>query len=316
MKRGLLLKSQEAALNAVQTFNNPLTTFKTETFIVLMVIAWTYLLHAHYRHQGIEYRYYTQGPKRRKFCHPRPGTFRYWDLARCIDEPACPLDEPTKRNLRFLLGLRNEITHHTSAGLDEAYTARYVACCLNYERELTRLFGQRYSIGSRMKYSLSLGDLTSPTPSGGSGAQLPQSIEDYVRDFDNNTPSDELQHEHFAYRLKFERRTINNASKADRVIEFLAPDSELAEDVPKEYWVKQERERRKFLFGEIKQIMHQEGHTRFNQYNHTQLWKKMGAKNEGKGYGVTIGNTWYWYQAWVDEVRRHCETHRDSYSDH
>ena len=48
MKRLLLSKSREAALNAVQTFNNPLTAFKAETFIVLMVIAWMYLLHAYF----------------------------------------------------------------------------------------------------------------------------------------------------------------------------------------------------------------------------------------------------------------------------
>lgn len=54
----LLDQSREAALNAVQTFNNPLTTFKTEAFIVLMVIAWMYLLHAYYRKSGIDYRYY------------------------------------------------------------------------------------------------------------------------------------------------------------------------------------------------------------------------------------------------------------------
>ncbi len=58
IKRELLLKSREAALSAVQTFNNPLTTFKAETFIVLMVIAWTYMLHAYYRREGVEYRYY------------------------------------------------------------------------------------------------------------------------------------------------------------------------------------------------------------------------------------------------------------------
>ena len=55
MKAELVRKSREAALNAVQSFNNPLTTFKTETFIVLMVIAWTYLLHAYYRQNGVEY---------------------------------------------------------------------------------------------------------------------------------------------------------------------------------------------------------------------------------------------------------------------
>ena len=61
VKKQLLYKSREAALNAVQTFNNPLTTFKTETFIVLMNIAWMYLLHAYYRREGVEYRYYTKG---------------------------------------------------------------------------------------------------------------------------------------------------------------------------------------------------------------------------------------------------------------
>ncbi len=45
----LLAKSREAALSAVRVFNDPHVSFKSETFIVLMVIAWTYLLHAHYR---------------------------------------------------------------------------------------------------------------------------------------------------------------------------------------------------------------------------------------------------------------------------
>ena len=54
MQRELLSKSREAALNAVQTFNNPLTVFKAETFIMLIVVAWTYLLHAYYRREGVE----------------------------------------------------------------------------------------------------------------------------------------------------------------------------------------------------------------------------------------------------------------------
>ena len=37
----LLQKSREAALNAVQAFNNPLATFKTEAFIVVMSIAYS-----------------------------------------------------------------------------------------------------------------------------------------------------------------------------------------------------------------------------------------------------------------------------------
>jgi len=52
----LVEKSREAALAAVQIFNNPQVTFKSEIFIVLMNIAWTYLLHAFYRKKRIESR--------------------------------------------------------------------------------------------------------------------------------------------------------------------------------------------------------------------------------------------------------------------
>lgn len=38
IKTELVNKSQESALAAVQVFNNPNITFKSETFVVLMVI--------------------------------------------------------------------------------------------------------------------------------------------------------------------------------------------------------------------------------------------------------------------------------------
>ena len=122
----LLHRSRDAALNAVQTFNNPLTTFKAETFIVLMSIAWTYLLHAYYRREHIEYRYFSRGPKGRKFARTASGSFEYWDLAACLRASSCPLDEPTKSNLRFLIGLRNEIVHHQSTGVDHQFAPRYL----------------------------------------------------------------------------------------------------------------------------------------------------------------------------------------------
>ena len=62
-KVDLIQKAREAMLSAVQVYNNPLITFKTESFIVLSMIAWTYLLHAYYRSQKIDYRYYSMNGK-------------------------------------------------------------------------------------------------------------------------------------------------------------------------------------------------------------------------------------------------------------
>ena len=55
-KDELIKKSREAMLAATQIYNNPLITFKSESFITLSVIAWTYLLHAYYQKIGVDYR--------------------------------------------------------------------------------------------------------------------------------------------------------------------------------------------------------------------------------------------------------------------
>ena len=298
-------------MNAIQTFNNPLTTFKTQTFIVLMVIAWRSLLHAYYREQGVEYRYFDQGPKRRRFHRTKLGAYRYWELERCLNDNQCPLDAPTKSNLRFLIELRNEIEHHESAGVDEAFTGRYLACCLNFEREITRLFGERYSLDPHVSYALQLRDLNSPSTPDEQTNPLPRNVESYVSRFDAETPADEYEHPHFSYRVIFVRKLTNNPSQSDRAIEFVGADSDLAEQINKDYWVQKEVERPKHLPGQIVELMRGEGYAGFNMHHHTQLWKELDAKNPGKGYGVQVAGHWYWYDRWIDVVRRHCAGMRD-----
>src|SRR4051794_23777563 len=115
----LVGQSQDAALTAVQVFNNPLIRFKSENFIVMMNLAWTYLLHASYRNQRIEYRYHGGSGKGRRYDRTADGSFKYWDLRKCLIVRECPLDNETKKNISFLIGLRDEITHHMSPTLDQ-----------------------------------------------------------------------------------------------------------------------------------------------------------------------------------------------------
>src|ERR1700685_1833137 len=82
----LIGKSREAALSAIRVFNDPMTQFKSETYIVLMMIAWTYLLHAYFRQEGIEYRYFQQKAKRRVFDRAKRGAYKYWELERCLND--------------------------------------------------------------------------------------------------------------------------------------------------------------------------------------------------------------------------------------
>jgi hypothetical protein len=310
----LLAKSREAALNAAQTFNNPLTTFKTETFIVLMVIAWMYLLHAYYRKNGVDYRYYQNRKLRRRYERTKSGAYKYWELERCLNEECCPLDSATRNNLRFLIGLRHEIEHHESAGLDEQLSSRYLACCLNYERVITELFDQRYGLGSALSFTLQFRDITKVPISEEVWDALPSNIARYLQEFDAVLPDDDFQSPYYAYRLLFIRKLTNRRGQADRAIEFIPADSPLGKAVDHDYWVLREVERKKYRPGHIVRIMNEEGYPRFGIYDHIQLWKKLDAKNPGKGYGteVVLGQ-WLWYDRWVEVVRRHCKENTELY---
>ncbi len=313
VKLQLLRNFREAALNAVQSFNNPLTTFKTETFIVLMVIAWTYLLHAYYRQEGVEYRYLDLTSRRRKFETTNSGAFKYWELSQCLKDANCPLASPTRSNLRFLIGLRNEIEHHNSAGVDEALTGKYVACVLNYDREITRLFGARHSVAPQMSYALQLHDLTSPHGGQDDTELLSTDVAKYISEFEAELSLEEYQHPHFSYRLLFVRKLARSRSQADIAIEFVSADSDLGQRINREYWVQREVERPKHLPSQVRDAMKAEGFSRFEMHHHTQLWKTLDAKNPGRGYGVQVASTWYWYDRWVDEVREHCVANRVLY---
>ena len=106
MKRQLSEKAKEAALCAIKVFNAPLIRFKSESYVVMMMIAWTCLLHAYYWSKGIDYCYCHLVNTRRRYERTKRGAKEHWDLERCLNDDVCPLDDAVKTNLRFLIGLR------------------------------------------------------------------------------------------------------------------------------------------------------------------------------------------------------------------
>lgn len=144
VKFELIKKSREAMLSAVQIYNNPQVTFKSETYITLSVIAWTYLMHAYYRDIGVDYRYYKYEGRRKRYSRTKKGAYKHWELERCLDEKECPLDSDTKNNLKFLIGIRHEIEHQMTNHIDEFLSAKLQACAINYDFYLCKLFGKGY----------------------------------------------------------------------------------------------------------------------------------------------------------------------------
>lgn len=314
VKEELLKKSREAALAAVQIFNNPNVTFKSETYIVLMNIAWTYLLHAHYRAKKVDYRHFTQGTKRKQYDRTKNGAFKHWELERCLNEEKCPLEREVVQNLKFLIGLRHEIEHQMTTRIDDLLSARFQACCINYHHAIASLFGEEYGIAKHLAVSLQFSSLSQEqvdTLEQQKG--LPGHIKKYIEGFDGALTSEEFGSEKFAYRVIFVPKTVNHPNQADQVITFVKADSELANSVNATYAVIRETERPKWLPSQIVAKVKADGFPKFGMAQHTEFWKSCDAKNPANGYGVQVAKTWYWYDSWLTAVRKHCTDNSGAY---
>ncbi len=316
IKSELLYKSREAALAAVQIFNNPNITFKAESYVVLMIISWTYLLHAYYRGQKIEYRYFTQAGRRRMFHKKKHGAEKYWELERCLNERKSPIDKATAQNLRFLIGLRHEIEHQMTSRIDDLLSARFQACCLNYNEYIKKLFGESHGIEKHLSFSLQFSTISNDQKDLlEEHSELPANIQGYIKDFDEALTDDEFSDPRYAYRILFLPKTANRKGQADRVIEFVKSDSESAGTINKEYAVIKQTEKTKYLPSQIVEIVKSEGFPAFTMHNHTELWQGMDAKKPETEYGTMVaGKYWHWYERWLDVVRQHCEENKEDYA--
>jgi len=314
IKNELLLKSKESMLSAVQVFNNPNIQFKSESFIVLAVIAWTYLLHAYYRNNKIEYRYFDQGEKRKSFHTTKCGAYKYWELERCLNNDESPIDKITASNLRFLIGLRHEIEHQMTTKIDDLLSARFQACCLNYNDYLKKLFPKQEGIEKHLSFSLQFSSLSEKQVDQLVDYEgLPQNISAYIQNFDQGLSEKDFNDSRFSYRVLFVPKTANRKGQADKVIEFIPADSKIAEGMNKEYVLVKEKEKQKYAAGDIWKQMNKEGYKKFGVYQHTQLWRDNDAKNPAKGFGAIVVKTWYWYDSWMQFVRNYCEKNKSKY---
>ena len=315
VKTELITKAKESTLCAIKVFNDPLIKFKSESFIVLMVIAWTYLLHAYYRAKGIDYRHYRQKPKRKTYERTKHGARKHWELERCLDDPSSPVDTDTGNNLRFLIGLRHEIEHQMTRALDNYLSGRYQACVLNFNHYLKALFGSRHALDAHLTYAIQFVELTADQLQQAEAPEaLPANLRAYITGFDGGLSHEEYNNPRYSYRLLFKKKLVNRPGQADKVIEFIDPSSDLAKTIDKEYWVKKEVERKKFLAKHVVAEVRKAGFTRFRPMpEHLKMWKAEDAKNPGKGFGTDVAGTWYWYESWVRRCIELCQAAGDRY---
>lgn len=234
VKIELVKKAREAMLAAVQLYNNPQVTFKAESFITLSVIGWTYLFHAYYRSNGIDYRYYHYAGKKKIYDKTKYGAYKHWELERCINEKECPLDNDTKTNLKFLIGVRHEIEHQMTDRIDEFLSAKLQACALNFDFYICKLFGDKYNLSKELSLAIQFSPLIPEQRDAlYKNPHITSNVKNFVVAFEDVLSDEALSSSRYAYRVLFVPINAKRKGQADQVVEFIKSDSPLAEGIEK-----------------------------------------------------------------------------------
>ena len=309
----LVKKSREAMLTAVQIYNNPQIDFKSELFIITTVIAWTYLLHAYYRKQKIDYRQLSRLPGHKKYATTPRGAVRLWSLEECLDCKDSPVETLVKQNLLFLIGIRHEIEHQGTSRIDDQMSAKFMSAALNFNAAIKKHFGPVHSLEKEQAFSIQFSTFDEDTAKDiFLQPNLPANIRSFITDFERGMSEEDYNDPRFSFRVAFIRKLANGKSSADRLVEFV-PAGAAADEMNRVY-VK-ETEKPKYRPKQIVDMMKAEGYKGFTMHQHTELWQAMNAKQpEGKFGTIIAETTWLWYPSWIIEVRKHCEENAAQYT--
>lgn len=315
-KDALIKKSREAMLAAVQIYNNPLIRFKSESFLALSVIAWTYLMHAYYEQIGIDYRYYKKKGTRKQYIKTDYGAIKEWELSKCISASESPLNIAIKTNLEFIIGLRNEVEHQMTSVLDQAISAKLQACALNFNHCLIEWFGKKNGIENELVMSIQFSGIDPIKQKELSKMKgLATNVYNYISQFETDLNEEILQNKEYSYKIMYIPVSVNNRGQADNVVEFVKLTPDMEEEVKNIVMIK-ESEKKKYLPTQIVKIMKDEGYVKFSIKIHTDLWQNGGNSLKKPMYGSLIaGKQWYWYETWVNYVRDYCKRNAEKLCD-
>lgn len=211
----------DAALLAVEVYNKPRTTFRSEAFITLMVIAWTRLLHAYFNTTIGDRYYYKKKNGRYELVD---GERKSWELSTCIKKYG-KLPSPIEKNLRFFIRLRNKIEHRhiDKREIDLLIFGECQALLFNYENLLVDLFGLEYALNEALVYSLQFSHLRTSGQAKASKSALSKDVSDlasFVEKYRSALSDDEFNAQEYSIKL-IQIPKITNTNRADAAIEFV-----------------------------------------------------------------------------------------------
>ena len=220
-----LEKCRAAAIAAVDSYNRPGPKFRTALFVVLIVVAWQAFFHAYFYKQKRKpwYQSRTSTHKKGVRYEKVDGEPKHWELSKCLKEYFRDKNPPERKNLEFLLGLRNKIEHRHLPQLDPTLYGECQAALMNLEDYLVRHFGNQYGLQDSLYVSLQFSRIRPEEQKKAikSLAGEARTVMDYIKAFRGGLADDALNHPGYAYRVFLVPKIVNRENSADSAIEFV-----------------------------------------------------------------------------------------------
>lgn len=221
-------KCRAAAIAAVDVYNRPGPRFRTAHYIVLIVLAWTALFHAIFYKKRVNPWYKKPGKKPKGDRYVRvEGDPKHWELSECLKQYYGGNNPPERKNLEFLIGVRNKIEHRHLPELDAGLYGECQAALLNLEELLGSQFGARYALAEQLAVSLQFTQLMPAEKKKAAKAlasKTAKSVKDYVERFRGGLPSSTLNSTKYSFNVFLVPKLVNRKELADAAIEFVKVD--------------------------------------------------------------------------------------------
>jgi hypothetical protein len=234
--RNHLEKTRDSAIAAVDAYNRAGSRFRTPQYIVLITIAWTAFFHALFHHNNRRpwYRVKTTATGRGVRYVKIDGDPKHWELTECLKQHHQDKNPPERKNLEFLVGLRNKIEHRNLPELDAALYGECQAALLNLENALVVEFGQKYALAEQLAISLQFSQAV-PEQKGkalkAAMSSAAKTVKDYVETFRTALPVDVLNSIKYSFSVFLVPRVANRSTAADAAIQFIKVDEASPEKV-------------------------------------------------------------------------------------
>ncbi len=311
----LVVKARDCAILAIDIYNRPIAAFRSQGYIVLMIIAWTSLFHAIYEQNDDDYFY------KDKQGNPVliDGDKKAWELDRCIDKCNNMISEAVKQNLRLFISLRNKIEHRYVPAFDLDIFGECQAMLLNFETLLTDKFGTYYALNNTLSFPLQTSsarnhEQTKAIKKVESKHYL--ELKNYIDSYRDSLEDTVYADNQYSFRIFLVPQVGNHKNSSDCAIEFIRYDPEHPEEfdaIKRNIALIREKRVPVVNQGKLKpkmvcdKLSKRLGIT-VNLTLHTSAWKYYGVRKPGKQDDCKVEycqfdeahRDYVYTQAWVD----------------